>query len=544
MEDDKIKIRVPAGSKGLVKPGKGTDNGKMILPPGKLRVAERDENGTLVLDIVEQDDANKVLSDIERRTQKASTTMVGDEKREASKVIDSIKKKKNELMQRTGVSTKKSVNFLQIAENNQSIIDEVKNFGGAAFDIFEMSQESKQQLQAVNERYGTQYLDDIDDAYDEFTDTIRKVLDDYRNPTDEAQEEEAEVSAVFKKVLERKDNEEIIEILEKLAVQIHAGMERFISIPAEPQTLELLQERKMFQRFSASGSQNLVQKDSDLTLGLSVVSSLGVRPIAANIAHAGHKIPNDVKKNKSFKPEFYSESEKPKLILKPEVFGRSGYTRNAGIFDTAYSVSSVSTEVEKITLAVLGGVSSKNSLKKNIEILDVYLEAAVTGDYSEIIGTKENPGFRAYLLGGFMKDEIELLEYPLSSLDTDSVKIAPRDVVLGEDVIKEKMKRSNIPEQGFNDLIEQLKKLKTVKIYLHTKAADKVKLELSQLNISNIRFVNPDGIDIFDPYSFQDVETRLLESGSRIVSINAIKEVDAAIKAEAEKVGKKKRGNK
>ena len=546
MDDRKVRIRVPAGSKGLVKPGKDNESGKMILPPGKLKVAEPDDDGTIVLELLEQNDSNKVLSDIEKRVQKTSTTMSGDERREAGKIVDSVRKKKIENLQRTGISPKKSSNYAKISESNTQIIREIRRSGGMAFDHFEVNQSVKKELEKLDSVYGTQYALDIDDAYDDFTDTVRSVLDAYRNPTGEVVEEEVKVSNIFKKVLEKKDNDEIIEILEKLALQIHAGFERFISIEANEDVLNFLSERKVFQRPSAVGSALEVQKDGDLMLGVARKTNISIRPVSGVLSHAGYKIKEKIQKNKNYKKEYYSEATKPKILLKPEVFGRSGYSRNAGLFDGAYSVSCVSKEKENITLAVLGGIKSSNSEKQNIDMLDVYLEAAVSGDYSQILGNKENPGFRAYVMGGFEKGEVEVIEYPMSMLDIESVKIKPRDPVLGEDTISKKLKSLGVSEDEISLFtakggpMDDVLKLEPVRIYLQRKAADSVKVELSQLNISNIRFVNPSGLDIFDPYSFQDLETRLLESGENIALTVAIRSIDGYLKSSVEKMKKEK----
>jgi hypothetical protein len=88
--------------------------------------------------------------------------------------------------------------------------------------------------------------------------------------------------------------------------------------------------------------------------------------------------------------------------------------------------------------------------------------------------------------------------------------------------------------------MDDVLKLEPVRIYLQRKAADSVKVELSQLNISNIRFVNPSGLDIFDPYSFQDLETRLLESGENIALTVAIRSIDGYLKSSVEKMKKEK----
>lgn len=546
MDDRKVRIRVPAGSKGLVKPGKDEESGKMILPPGKLKVAEPDDDGTIVLELLEQNDSNKVLSDIEKRVQKTSTTMSGDERREAGKVIDSIRKKKIDNLQRTGISPKKSSNHAKISESNTQIMREVRNSGGMAFDHFEVNQSVKKELEKLDSVYGTQYSLDIDDVYDDFTDTVRSVLDSFRNPTGEVVEEEIKVSNIFKKVIEKKDNDEIIEILEKLALQIHAGFERFIAIEANQDVFNFLSERKIFQRPSAVGSALEIQKDGDLTLGVARKTNASIRPVSGMLSHAGYKIEQKIQKNKNFKREYYSEAIKPKILLKPEVFGRSGYSRNAALFDSAYSVSCVSKEKENITLAVLGGIKSSNSEKQNIDMLDIYLEAAVTGDYSQILGNKENPGFRGYVMGGFGKEEVEVIEYPLSMLDVESVEIKPRDPVLGEDTISTKLKSLGLSGDEISSFtakggpMDDVLKLEPVKIYLQRKAADAVKVELGQLNISNIRFVNPSGLDIFDPYSFQNIDTKLLESGDNIASIVAIKSIDKYLKDSVEKMKKEK----
>lgn len=544
MSSKKIRIIVPEGSKGLVKPGRNGEPAKMIMPPGKLKVVGEEADGSVVLEPMEQDDLQKTLSDMERRVQKASTTMTGDERREAGKTIDSIRKKKVENLQRTGISPKKSQNHKKIAQNNSEIMKEIRRNGGMPFEHYEVSESVKKDIQRLDAMYGTTYSMDLDDAYEEFTDTVRKTIDSLRNPTGEVVEEDVKVSRIFQKVIEKKNNDEIIEILEKLAVQIHAGFERFVAIDATDDMFNFLSERKVFTRPSSNGSHAEIQKDADLTLGISRKADFDVRPIAGTLSHAGYKIDNKTANNKNFKKEFYSEATTPRILLKPEVFGRSGYSRNGGIFNRTYSVSCVSRETENITLAILGAVNSSNSEQKNIELIDTYLEAAVTGDYSQVIGTRENPGFTVYVMGGFEKDEIEVIEYPLSILDTSSVRIQPLDPVLGEDTVNLKLKNLGLTSEQISSFMApngpmgDIMKLEPVMVYLQTKAADKVKVELSQLNISNIRFVNPRGIDIFDPYVFQDLNTRLLESGSRIVTTIAIDAVDKAVNVFVEKMKK------
>jgi hypothetical protein len=190
--------------------------------------------------------------------------------------------------------------------------------------------------------------------------------------------------------------------------------------------------------------------------------------------------------------------------------------------------------------------SSKDSDRDDIKVsrMNSLLSAAISGDYSEIVGTKDNPSMQALIPGGVKPEEIDHIEYPLSKIKLDSASINPNDLVLGKNTVTGKLQKMGLTDseiQAFFNMGGAVGGGSTPSFatrLMQYRGAQQVKNDMRQQGFDKIKFTNPEGLDIMNPTTWQTRLNARKESPHELLKVLAEKEIDNHLKTAADKIKK------
>ena len=544
-----VVIHIPKGARALSKGGARDEKSKVKLPPGKLQFDGVTADGKPIARVVEQRTGEEILNTIERKTQKMSEGLRSDEKREAAKLIDATRKAQQQRKDRGDVNVG-DIKSMAIAKRNESITGDIRNSGSSPFRPEVVAEREKEAFQNANSSLGTTLDLPAEERHLSYLDRSSQILKLMRGKDTAVRENMLPVSPAVKKALEIYSDDELNDMASTVSKMIDNGFDKRLVIPISDLSDV---SGNGIRRPKDSDSVEMMRDDVDMLAGFGSNMNKDNKPVRAMVRHKDHErqsVESLVGRNAvNGQADFYSESDAVNAVLRPEVSTRSGYGHKDFVDRDSSFVSMNKPDRQSVDLAIAD--SSKDSDKDEVKVsrMDSLLSAAISGNYSEIVGTKDNPSMQALIPGGVKPQEIDHIEYPLSKIKLDSESINPNDPVLGKNSVTDKLQKMGLTDseiQVFFNMGGAVGGGATPSFatrLMQYRGAQQVKNDMRQQGFDKIRFTNPEGLDIMNPTTWQTRLNARKESPHELLKVLAGKEIDNYLKTSAEKI-KKNRGRK
>jgi hypothetical protein len=548
-----VVVEIPKGSRIATQgQGKGKEP-KIIIPPGSIKIIENPESGKIRARIVDQHSSSDILENIKRRVSKSSANLDGDSKREASKIIDSIDKVSSQRNARGEINNQDMISR-QIGQRNSNIIIGLTSKGSSPFGISVPNNESNPQSNSeafmdVNKRVGTTLGESLDSRHSSYKKRISGVINEMRNKNSAVVENPIKLSRTTDSVLNKYKDNEIKNLISDFGAQVHMGVNKNLVVPIDD--LSQLGENQGIFRNVENDSIEMLKRQNDILNGFSPEVKSVERPIQAEVRHAQHD--NDIaellkqKGSLNASPEFYSESNSIKAVLRKETSSRSGYGYKDFVKRDTPLIPVSTKDRKLIDTGISDNAKNSDSIDTQKLRLNEILDGAVTGNHSAIVGTKDNPSLMAMIPGGVNKREIVHIEYPLSRLNINSESIDNNDLIMGKKTISSQLKTLGMTdaeiEKFFNSggLIGGGPTPPLAMRLAQFKEAQNTKNELRKYGINKIKFVNPEGLDIENPRTWQNDKSALTESAQRLLENGAAKQIKSHLASYAESAMKQRK---
>ena len=539
-----VVIHIPKGARALSKGGARDEKSKVKLPPGKLQFDGLTADGKPIARVVEQRTGDEILNTIERKTQKMSEGLRSDEKREAAKLIDATRKAQQQRKDRGDVNVT-DIKSMAIAKRNESITGDIRNSGSSPFRPEVVAEREKEAFQNANSSLGTTLDLPAEERHLSYLDRSSQILKLMRGKDTAVRENMLPVSPAVKKALEIYSDDELNDMASTVSKMIDNGFDKRLVIPISD--LGDIPGNGI-RRPKDSDSVEMMRDDVDMLAGFGSSINRDNKPVRAMVRHKDHErqsVESLVGRNAvNGQADFYSESDAINAVLRPEVSTRSGYGHKDFVDRDSSFVSMNKPDRQSVDLAIAD--SSKDSDKDEVKVsrMDSLLSAAISGQYSEIVGTKDNPSMQALIPGGVKPQEIDHIEYPLSKIKLDSESINPNDPVLGKNSVTDKLQKMGLTDseiQAFFNMGGAVGGGATPSFatrLMQYRGAQQVKNDMREQGFDKIKFTNPEGLDIMNPTTWQTRLNARKESPHELLKVLASKEIDNHLKTSAEKIKK------
>lgn len=434
---------------------------------------------------------------------------------------------------------------MAIAKRNESITGDVRNSGSSPFRPEVVAEREKEAFQNANSSLGTTLDLPAEERHLSYLDRSSQILKLMRGKDTAVRENMLSVSPAVKKALEIYSDDELNDMASTVSKMIDNGFDKRLVIPIS----DLADvSGNGIRRPKDSDSVEMMRDDVDMLAGFGSNMNKDNKPVRAMVRHKDHErqsVESLVGRNAvNGQADFYSESDAINAVLRPEVSTRSGYGHKDFVDRDSSFVSMNKPDRQSVDLAIAD--SSKDSDKDEVKVsrMDSLLSAAISGQYSEIVGTKDNPSMQALIPGGVKPQEIDHIEYPLSKIKLDSESINPNDPVLGKNSVTDKLQKMGLTDseiQAFFNMGGAVGGGATPSFatrLMQYRGAQQVKNDMRQQGFDKIKFTNPEGLDIMNPTTWQTRLNARKESPHELLKVLASKEIDNHLKTSAEKIKK------
>jgi hypothetical protein len=343
-----------------------------------------------------------------------------------------------------------------------------------------------------------------------------------------------QVDPVVSNYMADKTSERVTSAAMRAAATWHRGFDRKPRVALDENELDDLLSTGTHLRSDAPYGENSatdLRSVYDLSNGIKITATNNQRPVSGHLYHATHddaieKHLNDLdgplmeRDSDFWDPSGQSPWGNPDtlggeidLVLHPESSNRTHYTRGSGMSGGAPPVSMNSDNHEEILAALtptrING-TEQGSFANTERIHDLLL-ASLTGNYKTITNKTDNPlnapeYHQAQILGGVEIGDIKYVRYPISKTNWKSRKLTAADVGENNATVKEKLVKAGFSETEiayfYNAVRDgRVSGLHNVNWLRQSLAAEEAEERFIRTGV-NVKFTNPDGIDLLNPDTF------------------------------------------
>ena len=374
---------------------------------------------------------------------------------------------------------------------------------------------------------------DIDSRHSSYTKRIMETIKNIKNKNTAVVENPVKFPDTTKEVMNQYNDGKIVNLVSDAAAQIHMGINKQLVVTLDD--LDKFAKDEGVFRNPEHDSIEMLKKHHDELHGFPESVPHNLRPVHAEVRHRQHD--NDIAKllkdkgGANASPDFFSESNSIKAILRKEVASRSGYGYRDFINKDTPLIPMLTKNRKLIDTCISDNAKESDSSQLQQSRLSEIIDSAVRGNYSGIVGTKDQPSFMAMIPGGVHRREIDHVEFPLSRLDISPDSIPANDGILGKTVISNQLKALDLNdaeiEKFFNSggLIGGGSTPALAMRLMQFKKCQDTRNDLRKHGINKVKFVNPEGLDIENPRTWQTDQTATTESTQRLLEEGAKKEI-------------------
>ena len=485
----KVRIAVPAGSKGKIESGK-TKASNMILPPGKMKFTGVGEDGMPEAEIVEQMSAAEYMKNVEKMSSEiASSSNKPSIKKMAKLRADTAKKMRQEMTAKSGTPQSMSGISKVVFDKSNSIMERGK---AAGINFFTLEKIQNGDTDIDTSEYVRLYQEKLTSVINNYSKSLpTRLFDD-------------EISSDTKKFIYSNSVKEVVKAVNEVAMLIHNDIDRRARVSMSKSSLEqFVGSGKIANIDVDSESLKMLKTKRDAMLG----NTPGIREFSFTPIELIHgilieKVEKQLYENGTHvgSEEFTDYGRGIELILRAENSPRIGYGRkesykNGGIF------VQINEEDEALIQASIFGqmFMSKDGAE---EYLAEIIEASLSGDYSKLIKKNNEDIFEAFIVGEISLNDVEHIKIPLSIFNTRKKRVPKSSMIGGADSINIIFMNRGVSKDKIKDFFDKDGTIgggytpKHLSYLNELEAAEEFKENLISLGISDVIFTNKDGIDI------------------------------------------------
>lgn len=488
-EKQKVRLVVPAGSKGKIENGKFSSE-KMVLPPGQIKFTGVGEDGMPEAEVVEQMSAQDFLKNLEKMSNKVSETDTRPSvQRMAKERADVAKNMRKEIIAKSSTPSDMSGVSKTVFSKSQSLIERGQEYGINFFTLEKI-------------KSGDQEVD-ISEYLDSYAQELSSVILELKKSNQKRIFDDDTASNV-KKFIAEKSAKEIAKTVREMAVFIHKDIDRRARVSMSKKSLELfIDEGKIGSLNLDSDSLRMLKKKRDAMLGnkegisefsftpIEIVHGIFIDKIGEMLYAQGTHTGSE---------EFADYGRGIELVLRAENSPRIGYGRrsayeNGGIF------VQINEENEQIIEAAIFGQVIVAGENRELLISDI-IEASITKNYSKLVKKNDEEIFEAFIVGEISLNDVEHVKIPLSIFNVKRKRVANSNSIGGSDMIRNMFNVRNYPKDKAKEFFEKDGIIgggytpKHLSYLLELEAAEELKEKLLSMGMSDVVFTNKDGVDI------------------------------------------------
>lgn len=485
----KVRLVVPAGSKGKIENGKFSSE-KMVLPPGQIKFTGVGEDGMPEAEVVEQMSAQDFLKNLEKMSNKVSETDTRPSvQRMAKERADVAKNMRKEIIAKSSTPSDMSGVSKTVFSKSQSLIERGQEYGINFFTLEKI-------------KSGDQEVD-ISEYLDSYAQELSSVILELKKSNQKRIFDDDTASNV-KKFIAEKSAKEIAKTVREMAVFIHKDIDRRARVSMSKKSLELfIDEGKIGSLNLDSDSLRMLKKKRDAMLGnkegisefsftpIEIVHGIFIDKIGEMLYAQGTHTGSE---------EFADYGRGIELVLRAENSPRIGYGRrsayeNGGIF------VQINEEDEQIIEAAIFGQVIVAGENRELLISDI-IEASITKNYSKLVKKNDEEIFEAFIVGEISLNDVEHVKIPLSIFNVKRKRVANSNSIGGSDMIRNMFNVRNYPKDKAKEFFEKDGIIgggytpKHLSYLLELEAAEELKEKLLSMGMSDVVFTNKDGVDI------------------------------------------------
>lgn len=488
-EKQKVRLVVPAGSKGKIENGKFSSE-KMVLPPGQIKFTGVGEDGMPEAEVVEQMSAQDYLKNLEKMSNKVSET---DKKPSVQKMAkdraDVAKKMRKEIIATSSTPADMSGISKTVFSKSQSLMERGQE-QGINFFTLEKIKSGDEEVDIAE--YLESYIQELSSVIIELKKSNQKKLFD------------DDTASNVKKFIAEKSAKEIAKTVREMAVFIHKDIDRRARVSMSKKSLEIfIDEGKIGSLNLDSESLRVLRKKRDAMLGnkdgldefsftpIELMHGIFIDKIGEMLYSQGTHFGSE---------EFADYGRGIELVLRAENSPRIGYGRksayeNGGIF------VQINEEDEEIIEAAIFGQVIVSGENRELLISDI-IEASITKNYSKLVKKNDEDIFEAFIVGEISLNDVEHVKIPLSIFNVKRKRVASSNLIAGADMIRHMFNIRNYPKDKAKEFFEKDGIIgggytpKHLSYLLELEAAEELKEKLLSMGMSDVIFTNKDGVDI------------------------------------------------
>jgi hypothetical protein len=479
-----VRLVLPNGSNAAVTNMNGNTNG-ITIPPGKMKITGRGEDGVLEAEISHQVTSDEYLKETQNNLSLISSSPISENRKYADSLLGFVKeKRKNKTI--SGARSMSTASKNTLARSNEIISDLVK-INNKPFGQNEVTKgEQTMPYDKYAERYSI---------------AIYALLREARNKSGASLFGE-EVPEEVSKILEKYLDKQIKELITKLAVDVHNEFDRRARFSIDN---ELLQKFVSAKKISGESSKS----KSISRLRQSRNNAIGIRDLSTKITNVSlingsyiQKIEEGLREKGTLvgSEEFMDYDRGMELVLRGENAPRIFYGRkNAYNSGGSYVLLNENDETA-IELAIFGmiGASGRDSVS---ELFDILLTLS-DGNHDRILNNNGTSEFEAFIIDEIRIEDVEHVKIPTSIFNSQMSKIPENDMIAGRIFISEMLKSRGATDEELKAFFEKGGQVgggftpKFYNILSDIGKAEKLKKKLIDLGIEEVIFTNKDGVDI------------------------------------------------
>ena len=487
----KVRIAVPAGSKGKIEAGKSKAS-NMILPPGKVKFTGVGEDGVPEAEITEQMSAEEYMKNVEKISSEVSSSSEKPSiQKMAKQRADTAKKMRQEMTAKSGTPQSMSGISKVVFDKSNSIMERGRNAG---INFFTLERIQKDEIDVETSEYVNMYQE-----------KLASIIDNAKKSFDSSIFEDG-ISADTKKFIYGKSTKEIVKAVNEVAILIHKDIDRRVRVSMSKSSLqEFVGSGKIANIDVDSESLRILKTKRDKMLG----NAPGIREFSFTPVELLHGILIEKVEEKLYEngthvgsEEFADYARGIEIVLRAENSPRIGYGRkesykNGGIF------IQINEEDEKIIEASIFGQIFMSTENPEQYLGDI-IEAGLSKDYSKLVKKNDEDVFEAFIVGEISLNDVEHVKIPLSIFNIRKKRVSKSSMIGGADSINMIFMNRGVPKEKIKDFFDNDGTIgggytpKHLSYLNELEAAEEFKEKLVSLGIPEVIFTNKDGIDIMN----------------------------------------------
>lgn len=485
----KVRIAVPAGSKGKIEAGK-TKASNMILPPGKVKFTGVGEDGVPEAEIFDQMSAEQYMKNVEKISLEVSSSSNKPSIKKSAKLrADTAKKMRQEMVAKSGTPQSMSGISKIVFDKSNSIMERGE---AAGINFFTLEKIKNNDTDIDVSEYVRLYQEKLISTINNYSKSLpTRLFDDG-------------ISADTKKFIYGTPIKEVVKAVNEVAVLIHNDIDRRARVSMSKSSLEqFVGSGKIANIDVDSESLKILKTKRDAMLGNAPgIKEFSFTPIELIHGILIEKVEENLYKNGTHvgSEEFTDYGRGIELVLRAENSPRIGYGRkesykNGGIF------VQINEEDEQIIQAAIFGQMFMSTSGAE-EYLAEIIEASLSKDYSKLIKKNDEDIFEAFIVGEISLNDVEHIKIPLSIFNIRKKRVSKSSMIGGADSINMIFMNRSVPKEKIKDFFDGEGTIgggytpKHLSYLNELEAAEEFKENLISLGIDEVLFTNKDGIDI------------------------------------------------